>query len=110
MKFATIKNLFFIISISLTFYTGNINAQKAPPMEIMAVVLSKTCPLPNSPDLQMNSPESIVKSAEDLSCPQQGDLQLVQAAITNLSNKPQQIGFEFDIKINEKSSTKKNLR
>ena len=110
MKFAIIKNLFIIISISLTFYTGNINAQKAPPLKIMAVVLSKTCPLPDSPDLQMNSPESIVKSAEDLSCPQQGDLQLVQAAITNLSNKPQQIGFEFDIKVNEKSSTKKNLR
>ena len=70
----------------------------------------KTCPLPDSPDLQLNSPESIMKSAENPSCPRQGDLQLIQAAITNLSGKSQQVGFEFDVKVNNKTSTRKNMR
>ena len=110
MKSASLIRTIPLIFFSLIFFSASIHAQKAPPLEIMAVVLSKTCPLPDSPDLQMNSPESIMKSAEDHSCPRQGDLQLVQAAVTNLSNKPQQVGFEFDIKVNNKTSTRKNLR
>ena len=110
MKSASAISFLTLICFSFFSFPASIHAQKAPPLEIMAVVLSKTCPLPDSPDLQLNSPESIMKSAENPSCPRQGDLQLIQAAITNLSGKSQQVGFEFDVKVNNKTSTRKNMR
>ncbi len=110
MKSASAISFLALICFSFFSFPAGIYAQKAPPLEIMAVVLSKTCPLPDSPDLQLNSPESIMKSAENPSCPRQGDLQLIQAAITNLSGKSQQVGFEFDVKVNNKTSTQKNMR
>ena len=110
MKSASAISFLTLICFSFLSFPASIHAQKAQPLEIMAVVLSKTCPLPDSPDLQLNSPESIMKSAENPSCPRQGDLQLIQAAITNLSGKSQQVGFEFDVKVNNKTSTRKNMR
>ena len=103
MKSASAISFLTLICFSFFSFPASIHAQKAPPLEIMAVVLSKTCPLPDSPDLQLNSPESIMKSAENPSCPRQG-------AITNLSSKSQQVGFEFDVKVNNKTSTRKNMR
>ena len=85
-------------------------ALSKPPLEILAVVLSKTCPLPDSPDLKMDSPESIMKSADDPSCPKHGDIQLIQTAITNRGKASHQVGVEIAVFIENQPSSEKSFR
>jgi len=58
-------------------------ASPSPGLKIIAIVLSKTCPLPDGPDMSIDSPNSILKSMSNPDCPKHGDNQLVQTAIAN---------------------------
>ena len=82
-------------------------AQSKPPLEILAVVLSKTCPLPDSADLKLDSPESIMKSTGAPSCPKQGDIQLIQTAITNRSKASHQVGVEIAVYLGDQPSSRR---
>ena len=85
-------------------------ASQSPRLKIIAIVLSKTCPLPDGPDMSIDSPDSILKSMSNPDCPKHGDNQLVQTAIANLGSTPKQVGVEIKIKVNSDELKTKRLR
>ena len=85
-------------------------ASQSPRLKIIAIVLSKTCPLPDGPDMSIDSPDSILKSMSNPDCPKHGDNQLVQTAIANLGSTPKQVGVEIKIKVNAEELKTKRLR
>ena len=86
-------------------------ASQSPRLKIIAIVLSKTCPLPDGPDMSIDSPDSILKSMSNPDCPKHGDNQLVQTAIANLGSTPKQVGVEIKIKVNaEELKTKRHRK
>ncbi len=85
-------------------------ASQSPRLKIIAIVLSKTCPLPDGPDMSIDSPDSILKSMSNPDCPKHGDNQLVQTAIANRGSTPKQVGVEIKIKVNAKELKTKRHR
>ncbi len=86
-------------------------ASQSPRLKIIAIVLSKTCPLPDGPDMSIDSPDSILKSMSNPDCPKHGDNQLVQTAIANRDSTPKQVGVEIKIKVNaEELKTKRHRK
>ncbi len=86
-------------------------ASQSPRLKIIAIVLSKTCPLPDGPDMSIDSPDSILKSMSNPDCPKHGDNQLVQTAIANRGSTPKQVGVEIKIKVNaEELKTKRHRK
>ena len=85
-------------------------ASQSPRLKIIAIVLSKTCPLPDGPDMSIDSPDSILKSISNPDCPKHGDNQLVQTAIANQGFTPKQVGVEIKIKVNAEELKTKRLR
>ena len=85
-------------------------ASQSPRLKIIAIVLSKTCPLPDGPDMSIDSPDSILKSMSNPDCPKHGDNQLVQTAIANRGSTPKQVGVEIKIKVNAEELKTKRLR
>jgi hypothetical protein len=85
-------------------------ANPSPGLKIIAIVLSKTCPLPDGPDMSIDSPDSILKSMTNPDCPKHGDNQLVQTAIANQGSAEKQIGVEIKIKVNAQELKTKRHR
>ena len=85
-------------------------ANPSPGLKIIAIVLSKTCPLPDGPDMSIDSPDSILKSMTNPDCPKHGDNQLVQTAIANQGSTEKQIGVEIKIKVNAQELKTKRHR
>ena len=85
-------------------------ASQSPRLKIIAIVLSKTCPLPDGPDMSIDSPDSILKSISNPDCPKHGDNQLVQTAIANQGSTPKHVGVEIKIKVNAEELKTKRLR
>ena len=85
-------------------------AIQSPGLKIIAIVLSKTCPLPDGPDMSFDSPDSILKSVTNPDCPKHGDKQLIQTAIANQGSGPKQVGVEIIIKVNSKELKTKRHR
>ena len=85
-------------------------ASQSPRLKIIAIVLSKTCPLPDGPDMSIDSPVSILKSMSNPDCPKHGDNQLVQTAIANQGSTPKHVGVEIKIKVNAEELKTKRLR
>ncbi|MEC8981659.1 MAG: CARDB domain-containing protein [SAR324 cluster bacterium] len=85
-------------------------ASQSPRLKIIAIVLSKTCPLPDGPDMSIDSPDSILKSISNPDCPKHGDNQLVQTAIANQGFTPKQVGVEIKIKVTAAEVKTKRLR
>ena len=86
-------------------------ASQSPRLKIIAIVLSKTCPLPDGPDMSIDSPDSILKSMSNPDCPKHGDNQLVQTAIANQGSTPKHVGVEIKIKVNaEELKTKRHRK
>jgi len=85
-------------------------ASQSPRLKIIAIVLSKTCPLPDGPDMSIDSPDSILKSMSNPDCPKHGDNQLVQTAIANQGSTPKHVGVEIKIKVNAEELKTKRLR
>ena len=85
-------------------------ASQSPRLKIIAIVLSKTCPLPDGPDMSIDSPGSILKSMSNPDCPKHGDNQLVQTAIANQGSTPKHVGVEIKIKVNAEELKTKRLR
>ena len=110
MKSFQVTRVITFILIFVVLFGPAAWALSKPPLEILAVVLSKTCPLPDSPDLKLDSPESIMKSADDPSCPKQGDIQLIQTAITNRGKASHQVGVEIAVFIGDQPSSEKSFR
>ena len=85
-------------------------ANPSPGLKIIAIVLSKTCPLPDGPDMSIDSPDSILKSMTNPDCPKHGDNQLVQTAIANQGSAQKQVGVEIKIKVNAQELKTKRHR
>ena len=85
-------------------------ANQLADLKIIAIVLSKTCPLPDGPDMAYDSPDLILKSMDNPDCPQHGDTQLVQAAIANQGEISKQIGVEIKVKVGSIELEKKRYR
>ena len=85
-------------------------ANKSPELKIIAIVLSKTCPLPDGPDMTIDSPDSILKSMSNPDCPKHGEIQLIQTAIVNQGTLPKQVGVEIKIKVDGQELEKKRYR
>ena len=85
-------------------------ANQSPGLKIIAIVLSKTCPLPDGPDMSIDSPDSILKSMTIPDCPKHGENQLVQTAIVNQGSAQKQIGVEIKIKVNAQELKTKRYR
>ena len=79
-------------------------------LKIIAIVLSKTCPLPDGPDMTIDSPDSILKSVTNPSCPKLGDKQLIQTAIQNQGKSPKHAGIEITVNVDGKELKKKRHR
>ncbi len=103
-----LKLIFFGITILL--FPNLSPASQSPGLKIIAIVLSKTCPLPDGPDMSIDSPDSILKSMTNPDCPKHGDNQLVQTAIANLGSEPKQVGVEIKIKVNDQELKPKRHR
>ena len=103
-----LKLIFFGIIVLLLANLSQ--ASQSPRLKIIAIVLSKTCPLPDGPDMSIDSPDSILKSISNPDCPKHGDNQLVQTAIANQGFTPKQVGVEIKIKVNAEEVKTKRLR
>ena len=101
--------LIIAYTIVLLFKTFAI-ANSSNKLQIIAIVLSKTCPLPDGPDMTFDSPDSILKSVSNPNCPKHGDIQLVQTAIANRTNISTKIGVEIKVKVNDQELKDKLLR
>ena len=99
-----------IIFTTILFFKNFALANQASKLKIIAIVLSKTCPLPDGPDMTFNSPDTILKSVSNPDCPKHGDLQLIQTAIANRSDFIKTIGVEIKVKVNELELKKKLFR
>ena len=102
-------NYFLFGIISLNFPTS-LQAYQFSDMKIIAIVLSKTCPLPDGPDMTIDSPDSILKSVTNPACPKLGDKQLIQTAILNQGKSPKDAGIEITVKVDGKELKKKRHR
>ena len=100
---------FFLSLIALNFHT-TLQADKFSGMKIIAIVLSKTCPLPDGPDMTIDSPDSILKSVTNPSCPKLGDKQLIQTAIQNQSKSQKHAGIEITVRVDGMELKKKRFR
>ena len=85
-------------------------ANQSSDLKIIAIILSKTCPLPDGPDMTIDSPDSILKSVNNPDCPKHGDTQLVQTAIANQSKFPTKVGVEIKVRVDGQELKKKRLR
>ena len=85
-------------------------ANQSSDLKIIAIILSKTCPLPDGPDMTIDSPDSILKSVNNLDCPKHGDTQLVQTAIANQAKFPTKVGVEIKVRVDGQELKKKRLR
>ncbi len=103
LKFFTTCVIIFLCS-SFSF------AVQSSQLKIIAIVLSKTCPLPDGPNMTFDSPDSILRSVTNPNCPKHGDIQLIQAAIANKSNLETKIGVEIKVKINNIELKEKLMR
>ena len=93
-----LKLIFFgIIVLTLPNFSP---ANQSSELKIIAIILSKTCPLPDGPDMSFDSPDSILKSMTNPDCPKHGDNQLVQTAIANQGSVQKQVGVEIKINVN----------
>ena len=101
--------LIFSVIIALLFPTLSL-ANQSSDLKIIAIILSKTCPLPDGPDMTIDSPDSILKSVNNPDCPKHGDTQLVQAAITNQAKFPTKVGVEIKVRVDGQELKKKRLR
>ena len=55
--------------------------------------------MPDGPDMAIDSPDSILKSVTNPSCPKLGDKQLIQTAIQNQGKSPKHAGIEITVNI-----------
>ena len=85
-------------------------ANQSSDLKIIAIILSKTCPLPDGPDMTIDSPDSILKSVNNPDCPKQRDTQLVQTAIANQAKFPTKVGVEIKVRVDGQELKKKRLR
>ena len=85
-------------------------ANQSSDLKIIAIILSKTCPLPDGPDMTIDSPDSILKSVNNPDCPKHGDTQLVQTAIANQAKFPTKVGVEIKVRVDGQELKKKRLR
>ena len=85
-------------------------ANQSSDLKIIAIILSKTCPLPDGPDMTIDSPDSILKSENNPDCPKHGDTQLVQTAIANQAKFPTKVGVEIKVRVDGQELKKKRLR
>ena len=85
-------------------------ANPSSDLKIIAIILSKNCPLPDGPDMTINSPDSILKSVNNPDCPKHGDTQLVQTAIANQAKFPTKVGVEIKVRVDGQELKKKRLR
>ena len=85
-------------------------ANQSSDLKIIAIILSKTCPLPDGPDMTIDSPDSILKSVNNPDCPKHGDTQLVQTAIANQAKFPTKVGVEIKVRVGGQELKKKRLR
>ena len=85
-------------------------ANQSSDLKIIAIILSKTCPLPDGPDMNIDSPDSILKSLNNPDCPKHGDTQLVQTAIANQAKFPTKVGVEIKVRVDGQELKKKRLR
>ena len=85
-------------------------ANQSSDLKIIAIILSKTCPLPDGPDMTIDSPDSILKSVNNPDCPKHGDTQLVQTAIANKAKFPTKVGVEIKVRVDGQELKKKRLR
>ncbi len=102
-------NYIFLSIIAINFPT-NLQANRSHSLKIIAIVLSKTCPLPDGPDMTIDSPDSILKSVTDPSCPKLGDKQIIQAAIQNQGNSKKHAGIEITVNVDGTELKKKRHR
>ena len=86
--------------IIVLFLPTLLSANQSPDLKIIAIVLSKTCPLPDGPDMTIDSPDSIIKSVNNPDCPKHGDIQLVQTAIANHAKFKIKVGVEIKVRVN----------
>tara|TARA_B100000579_G_scaffold396210_1_gene374804 strand:+ start:438 stop:1721 length:1284 start_codon:yes stop_codon:yes gene_type:complete len=100
---------FFLAIIKLNSPT-NLQANQFSDLKIIAIVLSKTCPLPDGPDMTIDSPDSILKSVTNPSCPKLGDKQLIQTAIRNQGKSPKYAGIEITVSVEGSELKKKRYR
>ena len=101
--------LIFSGIIALLLPTSSL-ANQSSDLKIIAIILSKTCPLPDGPDMTIDSPDSILKSVNNPDCPKHGDTQLVQTAIANLAKFPTKVGVEIKVRVDGQELKKKRLR
>ena len=107
-RFFLLNYVFFGI-IAINFPTS-LQADQVTGLKIIAIVLSKTCPLPDGPDMAIDSPDSILKSVTNPSCPKLGDKQLIQTAIQNQGKSPKHAGIEITVNIDGTELKKKRHR
>lgn len=96
--------------IIVLFLPTLLSAHQSPDLKIIAIVLSKTCPLPDGPDMTIDSPDSIIKSVNNPDCPKHGDTQLVQTAIANHAKIQIKVGVEIKVRVDNQELKKKGLR
>ena len=109
MSRISMLNQIFLGIIVLSF-PNLLPANQFLELKIIAIVLSKTCPLPDGPDMSFDSPDSILKSTTNPDCPKHGDNQLVQTAIANQGTVQKNVGVEIKIKVNAQELKTKRYR
>ena len=107
-RFFLLNCVFF--GIVVLNFPASLQANKGYGLKIIAIVLSKTCPLPDGPDMAIDSPDSILKSVTNPSCPKLGEKQLIQTAIQNQGKSPKHAGIEITVKVDGTELEKKSLR
>ena len=95
--------------IIVLFLPTLLSAIQSTDLKIIAIVLSKTCPLPDGPDMTIDSLESIIKSVNNPDCPKHGDTQLVQTAIANHANNRIEVGVEIKVQVDSQELKKKGF-
>ncbi|MBC8259317.1 MAG: hypothetical protein H8E38_09895 [SAR324 cluster bacterium] len=85
-------------------------AKQSADLKIIAIVLSKTCPLPDGPDMAIDSPDSIIKAVNNPDCPKLGDTQLIQTAVANQAATTKQVGVEIKIHVDNQELKTKRFR
>ena len=105
----SVLNYVFLGIITLNF-NASLQANQSSGLKIIAIVLSKTCPLPDGPDMTIDSPDSILKSVTNPSCPKLGDKQLIQTAIKNQGESPKHAGIEITVNVDGTELKKKRHR
>ena len=107
-RISMLKQIF--LGIIVLSFPNLLPANQFLELKIIAIVLSKTCPLPDGPDMSFDSPDSILKSTTNPDCPKHGDNQLVQTAIANQGTVQKNVGVEIKIKVNAQELKTKRYR